>query len=52
MKSWWVRILRKSTPDMVNVVTIDAPTSQVAANLVEGGPVRLFYKGKDYKVQQ
>lgn len=48
MKSWLIRVLLKTKLGVVREEVIDAPTAEVAANLIEGGPVRFFYKGKDH----
>ena len=48
MKSWLVRIGRKSTPEDLGEVVVEASTAEEAAKQLEGGPIRFFYKGEDH----
>jgi hypothetical protein len=48
VKSWLVRIGRKSTPEDLGEVVVEASTAEEAAKQLEGGPIRFFYKGEDH----
>lgn len=48
MKTWYIRVGKKSSPDIVYEDVVDAPTAEEAAKGLEQGPVRFWYKGDVY----
>lgn len=45
MKTWYFRVGKKATPEVVYEDVMDANSAEEVARKLEGGPVRFFSKG-------